>query len=181
VDLEDAYLADVGFGDGIFDPIPIREAGFTQRGFAFRLEELAEGWWRIHNHPHGGAASFDFRTEPCDRSVLERQCVRLQTSPESSFRKVLVVERHVDGGLAVLRGRVLRHLDGRRADERVIEDRRDFEWSLRDVFDLVDLEPADLDALWVNVVEQHRAYVAEQARLGALKAGGRLAPSASAP
>lgn len=178
VELEEAYLADVGFGDGIFEPIPIRGGAFTQRGFPFRLETLGDGSWRVHNPPHSGAPSFDFRTEPCERSVFERHCARLQTSPDSSFRRVLVVERHVDEGLVLLRGRALRRLDGRRVDERVLADRSDFERVLRDVFDL---EPPDIDALWDNVVEQHRAFLAEQAKARAITDAGRRAPPASAP
>ena len=178
VDLDGAYLADVGFGDGIFDPVPIRAGAFSQRGFAFRLEELAGGWWRVHNHPQAGAASFDFRAEPCERSVLERQCVRLQTSPESSFRNVTVVERHVEDGLAVLRGRVLRRLDGRRADERLIEDRREYERILRDVFDL---EPPQVDTLWGRVTEQHETFQARPAGTRPIRDVGPPAPSASAP
>lgn len=165
VDLEEAYLADVGFGDGLFEPVPIRAGPFTQRGLTFRLEELTGGWWRMHNHPRSGAPSFDFRPEPCERSVLERQCTRLQTSPESSFRKVAVVQRHTDRGLAILRGRVLRRLEGRRVDERVIENRGDYERVLRGVFAL---EPPDVEILWERVVEQHRAFVAQQASADAI-------------
>ena len=176
--LDGAYLADVGFGDGLFDPVPMRAGRFSQRGFAFRLEALADGWWRVHNQPHGGAASFDFRAEPCEQAVLERQCVRLQTSPESSFRKVAVVQRHVADGLAVLRGRLLRRLDGRRVDERLIEDRREYERVLRDVFDL---EPPQLDTLWGRVVEQHDRYQARRAETSGIRDAGPPAPSASAP
>ena len=178
VDLDEAYFADVGFGDGILEPIPLRAGPFSQGGLAFRLERLTGGWWRMHNHPHGGAPDFDFRAEPCERSVLERHCAHLQTSPESSFRKVTVVERHVEDGLAVLRGRVLRLLDGRRVEERVIEDRRDYERVLRDLFGL---EPPEVDTLWANVVEQHRAFLTRAADPATIKDAGPPAPSVSAP
>jgi N-hydroxyarylamine O-acetyltransferase len=167
VDLEESYLADVGFGDGIFEPVPLRAGPISQRGVAFRLEDLSGGWWRMHNRPHAGAPSFDFRAEPCERSVLERQCLRLQTSPESPFRKVAVAQRHMEGGFAVLRGRLLRRLEGRRVDERVIHDRRDYERVLREVFDL---EPPDMHLLWEKVVEQHRAFLAAQAGARAVTA-----------
>ena len=185
VDLDEPYLADVGFGDGLFEPAPLRAGAFSQRGLAFRLEDLGDGWWRIHNHPHCSAPGFDFRAEPCEPEVLERQCERLQTSPDSPFRRVTVVQRHVEDGLAVLRGRVLRLLRAGRVHERVVEDRRDYERVLRDVFDL---EPPDVGALWEKAVEQHRTFLAQMAgatapagRPGVLRDAGPPPPGASAP
>lgn len=178
VELDEPYLSDVGFGDGIFEPVPIRAGGFTQRGLSFRLEPLDDGSWRLHSHPHAGAPSFDFRTEPCEPGVLERHSARLQTAAESTFRRVLVVERHVERGLVMLRGRVLRRLEEQGVAERVVQDRADFERVLRDVFDL---EPPDVDTLWEKVVAQHRAFLEEVARARTVTDAGRPAPTASAP
>src|SRR6185437_1352334 len=54
------WIADVGFGDGILDPFPLRAAHLETEGHRFRLEAMDAGWWRFHNHEFGGAKSFDF-------------------------------------------------------------------------------------------------------------------------
>jgi len=175
VDLDAPWLADVGFGDGIFDPVPIRPGPFEQRGLAFALEELGAGWWRIHNHGLGGAASFDFTLEPADRSLLERRCDFLQTSPESSFRKVVVAQRHVPDGLVTLRGRVLRRIRSDDVHERVVEDRADYERVLREVFDL---DAPDVHLLWAHALEEHRAFLEAGSASGGLTSPGPRPPSA---
>ena len=163
VHLDEPWLADVGFGDGTLEPVPVRAGRIRQGGLEFALEALPEGWWRLHNHPHGAAASFDFRLAPADGGLLARQCQFLQTSPESPFTRVAVVQRHVDGGLALLRGRVLKQVRMGRGGtlevtRREVADQDDYLGVLRDGFDLIPPEP---DRLWARVAAQHAAYVAE--------------------
>jgi len=160
VHLDEPYLADVGFGDGLFEPVPMRPGAVSQRGFDFRLEHMAGSWWRVHNHAFGGAPSFDFQAVPGDRSLMERKCAYLQTAPESPFRLVAVVQRHIPDGIVVLRGRVLTRLRAVGPERRVIEDRFDYERTLRETFDL---DAPDLDVLWAKVEEQHRAFMRQQA------------------
>ncbi|MEQ9002795.1 MAG: arylamine N-acetyltransferase [Pseudomonadales bacterium] len=163
VHLDEPWLADVGFGDGTLEPVPVRAGRFRQGALEFALEALPQGWWRLHNHPHGAAASFDFRLAPADTGLLTSQCQFLQTSLESPFTRVAVVQRHVDGGLALLRGRVLKLVRAGRAGtvevtRREVADQREYLGVLRDWFDLT---PPDPDRLWARVAAQHAAYLAE--------------------
>lgn len=43
VSLDQPYIADVGFGDGVLDPIPLVQGPVLQRGFKFELEHLPDG------------------------------------------------------------------------------------------------------------------------------------------
>ena len=153
---DEPYLADVGFGDGTFEPIAVRAGPFHQRGLEFALERLDADWWRFHNHPHGAARSFDFNTRPADTALLRRQCQFLQTSPESPFTQVAVVQRHVPDGLALLRGRVLTRVGPVGVEKWEIADEDDYFTVLREVFAL-DLLRSDL--LWQKVQHQHAAYL----------------------
>ena len=111
VDLpEGAYLADVGFGNGPIDPIRIAPGEFSDGRFSFALSQPEDGWWRFHNHPYGGAKSFDFRLDPTEESLLAEKCAFLQTSETSPFVQNLVCQRHTPDGLTILRGRILRKL-----------------------------------------------------------------------
>ncbi len=160
VHLDTSYLADVGFGDGMLEPIAIEPGKFRQGIFDFELERLPDGWWRFHNHEHGSAPSFDFHLSPGERARFEAQCQFLQTSPQSPFTQVAVVQRHLPQGLALLRGRLLKVIHADRTEKRTIEDRADYATTLRDLFGL---EPPELGALWDNVQRQHAEFMAANA------------------
>ena len=60
VKLDSYYLADVGLGDGPFEPTPFEEGQYGEGWRAVRLERMAGGWWRFHNYENSFASSFDF-------------------------------------------------------------------------------------------------------------------------
>jgi N-hydroxyarylamine O-acetyltransferase len=126
VDLDQPYLADVGFGDGLIEPIPLKAGTVRQRHFAFSLEECEPGWWRFHDQSQSGATSFDFQLAPADPALLDERCAFLQTSPESGFVLNAVVQRHLpDGRFAMMRGKVLT-LTGAGATKREIGSAREY-------------------------------------------------------
>ena len=151
---EGLYLADVGFGDGPLDPIAVRPGAFRANGFEFSLSQVESDWWRLHNHPAGGAPSFDFNFAPADESLLERQCQRLQTAPESPFVQNAVCQRHTADGLLVLRGRVLRSITPDCVSERLIECAADYLETLREQFAL---NLPEASSLWPAICARHDA------------------------
>ena len=151
---EGLYLADVGFGDGPIDPVAVRPGAFQANGFSFSLSQADGDWWRLTNHPAGGAPSFDFHLDPADEALLERQCLRLQTAAESPFVQNAVCQRHTENGLIVLRGRVLRSITPDRVSERLIESAADFLETLRGQFALDVPEAA---SLWPAICARHDA------------------------
>jgi len=157
---EGRWIADVGFGDGSIDPYPLQTGPLVSEGFPFRLEAIGDGWWRFHNHPHGGAKSFDFRAEPADPQLLAGRCDWLQYAPESGFVLNLVAQRIKSGAILQLRGRVFRRLTPTAMDSRELESADDLVGCLRDEFGLDVPEVADL---WPKVVARHEAVRAEAA------------------
>ena len=154
---EGDYLADVGFGDGPIEPIRIVPGEFSDGRFSFALSQPDPEWWRVHNHPHGGAASFDFRLRPADERLLAEKCRFLQTSETSPFVQNLVCQRHTKGGITILRGRVLRNVTPQGTDERLLEHADDLLAVLGTVFDLDVPEAA---GLWPKIVSRHEALFA---------------------
>lgn len=152
VDLDEPWLADVGFGDGPVEPYRLSEAAFRDGVFDFRIERQAGGWWRLHNHPRGGAPSFDFRDEPADEAMLAERCAWLQTAPESPFVLNAVVQRALPDGLAVLRGRTLRRLTAVGTEERLIGSAHEYVAVLHDQFGLALPQAADL---WPAITARH--------------------------
>ncbi len=150
VDLDGArYLADVGFGDGMVEPAVLTEGPFKQRHWQFSLEKLDADWWRLHNHPEGAAASFDFTENPADRALLAEKCDYLQSSPDSPFVQNALCQRHFPDRLEVMRGRVLKTIRADRSFKRTITDLDDYRSTLRDVFDL---KIEGLDQIWQKVL-----------------------------
>lgn len=156
VELDTPWLADVGFGDGALEPVPLRPGAYRRGELEFVLERIDDDWWRFHNHRHGSAPSFDFTERAAPADLLDRQCELLQTSPESPFTQVAVVQRHVPGGLMVMRGRVLSRVSADGVDKQEIASREEYGRVLRDVFAL---ETVDVEALWEKVQAQHAAYL----------------------
>ena len=154
---EGPVIADVGFGDGPLTPFDLKDHAFGDRGFDYRLEDLGEGWWRLHNHPGGGAPDFDFRAEPADEALLAERCQFLQTSETSIFVQNLFCFRHSPAGYAVLRGRVLRHVTAQGVEEVLIDSANDLVAQLRDVFGLDVPEAA---SLWDAILARHEVVMA---------------------
>lgn len=154
VHLDDGpWLADVGFGDGLREPTPLREGPIEQFGLTYRLQLLDDGHWRLHNHEHGGAADFDFRFERAEEDRLAELCTWLQTDPESSFVQTLICQRFRADRIEVLRGRVRRTLTTGGKREWLVADADELQSEVRDTFDL----DVEVRHLWPAVEERHRA------------------------
>jgi N-hydroxyarylamine O-acetyltransferase len=153
VDLpEETMIADVGFGDGPIVPFALRAGPFTAGVFDFALEAVEDGWWRLHNHPLGGAASFDFQPTAAKEAVLTDRCNFLQTSEASPFVQNLVVQIHTDQGLTLLRGRVLRRVDRTGPHDQIIG-------SPTELVEVLDaefgLEAPEAAGLWERIARRH--------------------------
>lgn len=155
VALDRPYLADVGFGNGIFEPILLSEGTYQQGFLTYQLAQENDHWW-FTNHIYGGPG-FDFDLEAHQLSDFTGQSTRLQTSPESGFVKTTVCMRFTpDGGMIILRGAILRRVTAEGAYDETIESEAQYEQVLSDKFDL---RLPDTKALWDKVSARHQAWV----------------------
>lgn len=153
VDLpEGPWIADVGFGDGARDPFPLRDGPIVSDGYEYRLESLPGGWWRLHNHPNGGAPNFDFTLDPADPALLSAKCHELQTSPASVFVMTAVAQRHLGDEIRLLRGRTFRRLRPGAKEDSLIDTAEDFVALLKREFHLDVPEAA---GIWDRVRARH--------------------------
>jgi N-hydroxyarylamine O-acetyltransferase len=159
IDLDQPWIADVGFGDGTLDPFPLREGAFHAGGFDYRLEKLPDGWWRFHNHAFGGAPNFDFTEEAADPALLTDRCQWLQTWPESPFVLNATAQRHRPDEILVLRGRLFRRVRPDGVDERLIGSAAEWVAVLAEAFDL---ELPEAAALWPRIAARHEALFANE-------------------
>lgn len=157
VQLGEPWIADVGFGDGMFEPVPLREGEFEQRGFRYGLEKLDDGFWRFHNHQHGAAPSYDFKAQPADESLFQEKCELLQSSPESPFVMTMVCQRFTETGYEVQLGKVARTVTPDGINSRNLSSAGEFIDRLREDFKLDVPEVADL---WPRILDRHEQLFA---------------------
>ncbi len=159
VRLDQTYIADVGFGDGSFDPFPLTEGPFEQRGFNFRLEILADGYWRFHNHENGGAPSFDFKEDPADEQLFADQCQYLQTSEESPFVMAFIAQQCVSSGYEVQLGRLARTIRPGGVEDRVLETEAEFVERMQGTFRL---NIPEVSKLWSGILDRHEEIFSDK-------------------
>ena len=150
------WIADVGFGDGPLDPYPLSPAAFEAAGYAYRLERLEDGFWRLHNQPAGMPPYFDFQDQAAEEAVLAERCVWLQSAPDSNFVLNAVLQRHRPDCLLSMRGRVLRASTPAGHSDRLIGSAEEYVAVLADEFG-VDLPEAA--GLWPKIVARHEAVI----------------------
>lgn len=152
VRLEQTYLADLGLGDALRDPIALREGTHQQGPLSFRLEKLADGYWRFHNHALGSPTDFDFRDEPADEALLAGQCAWLQRDPESFFLQNFECIKMQPAASSAILGRVLRHTDAIGVTKHLIASPEEMTDILRGEFGLTDLP---INTLWQKILARH--------------------------
>ena len=155
VDLDDeTWLCDVGFGDGLIAPTPLAVGPIRVGHFHCAIEQTDDGWWRYRNDPAGGAPGFDFHEDVADESLLETQCRRLQSEPDSPFVQNLVVQRWENDRHVSLRGRVLQELSASGRSRRLIGDADELVDVLQRRFGL---DTPETTALWPAILSRHEA------------------------
>lgn len=153
------YLADVGFGGSLIDPLQLTETDNLQAPFRLGLRRLADGYWQFWEHDGEGEFSYDFLARPGDEQALSDRCVFLQNDPASGFVLNLVAQRRTPDEHRTLRGRVytVRRSSGK--TETVIPSADTLVDILGHEFGLHVPEVSDL---WPRIVERHEAFTAER-------------------
>ena len=160
VDLDQPYIADVGFGDGTIEPVALVAGPMTVAGYDFKLEQLDADWWRFHNHALGGAPYFDFTQASASDAALNTTCQWLRSSPDSIFTQFPIVQRHTRDGLVIILGRTLRRIRPGERTQVLIESADAFIAVLTREFDL---EVPEMHALWPAICAKHEELFGEKA------------------
>lgn len=97
VHLERPFLADVGFGTGSLNPIPLETGTYNDGRFDFSLTK-DDQWWRFH----APGQTYDFTVTPREYRAFEYKARMLATTAESFFVQNLVVTKLTEDGLVTL-------------------------------------------------------------------------------
>lgn len=139
VNLEERWLADVGFGDSFLEPLLLDEQGEqTQGNRSYKIE--AEGdhrilWQREDNSEW--KPQYRFGLEPRRFADYEEMCRYHQTSPESHFTRSRVSTRATpDGRITLSEMRLITTRHGEKS-EQVLKDEGERVASLQEHFGIV--------------------------------------------
>ncbi|MBI1256967.1 MAG: acetyltransferase [Chloroflexi bacterium] len=160
VDLDRPYLVDVGFGNGILEPLPLAAGQYQQGFFSYHLLRDGERWF-FQNYPDGGPG-FVFTLQPHALPDFAERCHELQTSPESGFVKSTVCLRRTPAGIVALRGAVLRTTTEPGTTEQIVDNPATYEQVLNSQYDL-HLPHDQLAPLWEKVWARHQVWLQENA------------------
>lgn len=156
---DQTYLADLGLGDGLREPVPLVEGVHLDGPLQFRLEVLPDGFWRFHNHGYGSPETFDFRAEPADESVLCAKSAQLQSDPASHF--VLNAECIVmrEASSICLLGRVFRQSSDAGTEKTLLLSADEMTAALAQHFGIVDLP---IHTIWREIEARHTMLFGDQ-------------------
>lgn len=163
---DQVWLVDVGLGDGLYDPVPLRAGPFRQGPFDFRLGEstVDAGGWRFDHHSTGSIGGMDFVLEPAGPEDFARWHHFLTTDPESRLVRALTVMRRDALGFDALTGCVLRRTDAEGRTTRTLDTAADWFAALGDIFAIrvADLTMAERSALWTKVRTAHEKWLSSR-------------------
>jgi N-hydroxyarylamine O-acetyltransferase len=157
------WLVDVGLGDAIYEPLPLRDGAYRQGPFNYSLRpsDIAPGGWRFEHDARGSFRGMDFEPEEASMADFAERHEYLSSSPESGFVRVCTAQRRDAYGVDILRALTLSRLDGASRPPTVLESPEKWYAALADVFGLTldDVSTADRDRLWRRVVAQHEKHL----------------------
>ena len=151
VELGDTFVADVGIGNFIREPVVLREGAFVEEGRTYRLEHLPDDSWRFHNAEGAMPPSFDFFYEAANEGRLDATCNSLQSDPKSIFRQNLICQQMSATGYKSLVGRHYTDTDIG-LDKHLIESEEELH---RIITHSMGIRPPSLEGLWGKVCARH--------------------------
>ncbi len=160
------FYADVGTGDGLYEPLPLVEGSYKQGPFTYWLgpSDLCPGGWRFDHDARGAFAGLDFDPSPATMGAFAEQHRLLSTSPDSGFVRTLSAFRRRPDHVVVLRSLSLGVVP-ETAPSRVVASEDELLSVLVDVFGMSinDLSEQDRQTLWDRASRQHEEWVAGRA------------------
>jgi N-hydroxyarylamine O-acetyltransferase len=139
VDLDEPWLADVGFGDCFLEPLRLQtDEEQVQDGQKFRIREEKDAL-HVDRAGHDGSWSgeYSFSLVPRRLDEFESMCHYHQTSPESPFTRKRICSKARPDGRITLADRKLIITRGGHREEKVLESEEAWQAALQKYFQIV--------------------------------------------
>jgi N-hydroxyarylamine O-acetyltransferase len=151
VELDERWIADVGFGDSFLEPLPLdSEADADRQGTRYSLVETGGAWTlRRRRATTAWEPQYAFSLVPRRLDDFAARCVYQQTSPESHFTQGTVCSLATERGRVTLsKGRFI-ITEGEQRDEREVRCPDELRRILASDFGM-ELEPPEVDRLMLR-------------------------------
>jgi arylamine N-acetyltransferase len=159
------WIVDVGFGEALYEPIPLRAGSYRQGPFTYRIRpsQVEPGGWRFDHDELGAFAGMDFTLAPAAMADFAEHHEVMSTSPDSKFVRIAAFARRHANGFDQLRGCMLSSTDDTDRTQRELSTADEWFRVLADTFGitLVEMDPAERTALWEKVRAAHAAWQGE--------------------
>ncbi|MFF2093313.1 arylamine N-acetyltransferase [Paenibacillus sp. NPDC058174] len=157
------WIADVGLGDMLYDPVPLLSGSYEQQGFVYSVtgSDVAEGGWRLVHTPGYSYAGVDFAPEPLpDLNRFASRHHHYCHAPESPWLRVLLLQNRHAGGSNELRGCIWKSRTSSGVETTEITSKSQWFDIMAEVFNepLADYSAPDKDALWSKVSRMHEEW-----------------------
>jgi len=139
VDMDEPWLADVGFGDSFLEPLELRSgAEQTQDGWTYRVVECGESLCMERAERQGAwKLQYSFTLTPRSLDDFAGMCHHHQTSPESPFtRKSICSLARTDGRVTIADRKLIFTRNGGR-EERLLTSDAEWQAALKEHFAIV--------------------------------------------
>lgn len=146
------WLADVGFGSSLIEPIRLAEGRHAHLPFEVGLARTDDGHWRFSEYASGEPFSFDFRAEPADERLLAEKCRWQASAAESNFVLNFVAQKRAGERHIALRGKVLSERSAEGETRRELRDENAFAAVLAETFGI---EHPGVRSLWPRIEARH--------------------------
>jgi len=160
--VEGRWFVDVGLGDALHGPLPLRQGVHQDQPWAFALDQTETGQWRFSHHAGGSFSAIQWRAwADGDEALIEERHQDQSGSPDSGFVTTFTAQRRHEGGATILRGCTLTSLTAvPEPAVTTIETGADWFAVLADEFGLtLDGVPNPArQALWADVRGRHEAW-----------------------
>lgn len=150
------WFVDVGLGDGLLGPVPLRPGVVRHPPLTFGFAEAAWGW-RFTHDPRGSFTVMDWEDRPAQPHDFAEAHHVLSTAPTSTFvRRLIVTNRGPDDVVWSLVDCQLTRIDGDGVHHRVLTTFDEWRRELEDTFllRLDDGHTAGLRRLWQRLPRQ---------------------------
>jgi N-hydroxyarylamine O-acetyltransferase len=148
VELEQPWLADVGFGESFVDPIAFRAGGASEvNGRRYCVVPAGDEWQLMCEEGKGQVPQYRFRDIPRRLTDYAGMCHFQQTSPDSHFTKSWTCSKATPDGRITLANMRLIVTRGGAREERLLTSAAQVRGCLRDQFGIELHESVELSVL----------------------------------
>jgi N-hydroxyarylamine O-acetyltransferase len=139
IDLEQPWLADVGFGDSFVEPIPLRDgAEHVQDAWTYRVVDDGNFlWMQRADRERVWTPQYLFTLTPRRLSDFADMCLYHQTSPESPFTRKSVCSKATPEGRITVAERKLIFTSREEKREHVLASESEWREALKEHFGVV--------------------------------------------